>query len=425
LAVGSGASGTRGTVEIAADITTNTAYGILAFTNDSSTDTTNNKRVAQISASRNGNNNAADLHFLTNSGSSYDSRMIIDSSGNVGINTISASGPQSTFHIEQNGDDADGGFRLSRDNALASYTQYLDTSSNWNLAYGNPASDDAPTSYLTVTNGGNVGINTTSPTSVLHIRQPVDNSGLTFSHASRANEWEFELSGANNANFAFKRRLEDDTESTYYLFGTSGHFWYGGATGSSSERMRIDSDGNLLVGKTTTSFNTEGMILYGTSGSGSRVNITNTGNKTLNLNRLSSHGVLVEFYKDGSSVGSISTNANSLPSDRNFKKNIKDLQLGLSFISSLQPVTYNYKMDDDSDPIMTGLIAQDVEDALSAAGVEPNSMTLLQHNPVDDEKESDYQMDYSKLIPVLTKAIQEQQAIIEDLQTRLSALEAN
>jgi len=143
--------------------------------------------------------------------------------------------------------------------------------------------------------------------------------------------------------------------------------------------MTLDTTGNLLVGKSTTAFGTEGMVLYGSGDvSGSRINITNTGNKSLNINRLSDHGILVEFYKDGTPVGSISTNANSLPSDRNFKKNVKDLQLGLSFISSLKPVTYNYKMDDDSDPIMTGLIAQDVETALEAVGVEANSMTLLQ-----------------------------------------------
>ena len=85
LAIGSSASGTRGTIEVTSNITTNTAYGILAFTNDSSTDTTNNKRVAQINATRNGNNNTADLDFITNDGSSYATRMQISASGDVGI----------------------------------------------------------------------------------------------------------------------------------------------------------------------------------------------------------------------------------------------------------------------------------------------------------------------------------------------------
>jgi hypothetical protein len=90
--------------------------------------------------------------------------------------------------------------------------------------------------------------------------------------------------------------------------------------------------------------------------------------------------------------------------------------LGLNFISSLEPVTYNYKIDDDGAPVMAGLIAQDVEIALSAAGVEANSMTLLQHNPTEDEKESDYQLDYLKLVPVLINAVKELTERLEQLE---------
>ena len=114
-------------------------------------------------------------------------------------------------------------------------------------------------------------------------------------------------------------------------------------------------------------------------------------------------------------MGSISTNANSLPSDRNFKTNINDLTLGLDFVTSLKPVTYNYKIDDEGSPVMSGLIAQDVEESLDAAGVEKNSMTMLQHEPTDDEQQSDYQMDYLKLVPVLINAIKELQAEVAAL----------
>jgi hypothetical protein len=150
------------------------------------------------------------------------------------------------------------------------------------------------------------------------------------------------------------------------------------------------------------------------------------------LNRLGGHGTLVTFMSGTSTVGTISTNANSLPSDRNFKTNINALTLGLDFVASLKPVTYNYKIDEAGDPAMAGLIAQDVEQSLNEAGVAKNSMTMLQHKPLDDEKQSDYQMDYLKLVPVLINAIKEQQATIEsqataitDLTTRLTALENN
>jgi hypothetical protein len=87
-------------------------------------------------------------------------------------------------------------------------------------------------------------------------------------------------------------------------------------------------------------------------------------------------------------------------------------------------VTYNYKLDEEGQPVMTGLIAQEVEESLTAAGVEKNSMTLLQHTPTDDVKESDYQMDYLKLVPILINSIKEQQTLIETLETRIAALEA-
>ena len=197
--------------------------------------------------------------------------------------------------------------------------------------------------------------------------------------------------------------------ATALTFGTSSS---GSAT--AVEAMRIDASGNLLVGKTDTSIGVAGSRFI----SNGQVQATASGQEVLLLNRLSSDGELLNFRKDGTTVGSISTNANSLPSDRNFKKNIENLSLGLNFISSLEPVTYNYKIDDDGAPVMAGLIAQDVETALTAEGVEANSMTLLQHKPTEDVKESNYQMDYLKLVPVLINAVKE-------LTERLEQLESN
>jgi hypothetical protein len=185
--------------------------------------------------------------------------------------------------------------------------------------------------------------------------------------------------------------------------------------------MNIDSGGSLLVGKTSTNVAIGGCRL----GSFGAILTRTDGSEPLRVNRVGSDGFIIKLDKNGTTVGSISTNANSLPSDRNFKKNIEKLSLGLNFISSLEPVTYNYKIDDDGAPVMAGLIAQDVETALTAEGVEANSMTMLQHKPLDDEKQSDYQMDYLKLVPVLINAIQEQQATIEALTQRIQTLENN
>ena len=68
-----------------------------------------------------------------------------------------------------------------------------------------------------------------------------------------------------------------------------------------SERMRIDSSGNVLVGKDSDAFSAAGTVIR----SSGVVNITRSGANTLNLNRLSSDGSILDFYKDGAQVGSI------------------------------------------------------------------------------------------------------------------------
>ena len=71
--------------------------------------------------------------------------------------------------------------------------------------------------------------------------------------------------------------------------------------------MRIDSSGNLLVGKTSTAFGTAGAALYA-SGDNDFVNDGNV----MSLNRLSSDGSIVTFYKNSSAVGSIGTEGGDL-----------------------------------------------------------------------------------------------------------------
>ena len=145
---------------------------------------------------------------------------------------------------------------------------------------------------------------------------------------------------------------------------------------------------------------------------------------TIFANR-NSHGEIIRFIKDGSYVGSVSTNANSLPSDKNFKKNISDLDLGLSLVNKLKPSQFNYKIDDPNTPIMYGLIAQELEESLTSEGVSKNSTQLIQHHPTDNDKESDYDVDYGKLTPVLINAIKELSTEIETLKAEVAALKSS
>ena len=81
---------------------------------------------------------------------------------------------------------------------------------------------------------------------------------------------------------------------------------------------------------------------------------------------------------------------------------------GLEVINKLNPVAYNWKADGKADE---GLIAQEVKE--------------LVPNAVSGSEEDMYQMDYSKLVTHLVKAVQEQQEQIESLKSEIANLKEN
>ena len=74
---------------------------------------------------------------------------------------------------------------------------------------------------------------------------------------------------------------------------------------------------------------------------------------------------------------------------------------------------------------MYGLIAQDVETALNDAGVAQNTAAILQYEEKNDEKDSDYSLDYTKLTPILINAVKELSTEIESLKSEIAALKSS
>lgn len=95
-------------------------------------------------------------------------------------------------------------------------------------------------------------------------------------------------------------------------------------------------------------------------------------------------------------------------SDRRLKRDIETLPYGLKEILKLQPKAYNWKSRETKYKSL-GLIAQDVQPIIN---------TIVHQN---DDAEKTLSISYTELIPVLTKAIQEQQEIIENLRGELKA----
>ena len=359
---------------------------------------------------------AGSMLFKTSNASSASAeRMRIDSSGRVGIGTASPSeeleiaSSSPTIRLTDTDDSTYGSVSynvgallLGGDNTtIRCYT--------------------AGSERMRILADGKVGIGTTSPEYNLDVTA-ADNVTTTTAISVQNSSRNYGL--GLGAYTLTNRNIGGSATTVDYTFDIGGDALF---KTNNSERFRIDQSGNIGLRATAN-------VVSSTSGSGAWVSTgnyvaiarqgTSSAHPALYLNQTGVTGQVLQFRKDGTSVGSISTNGSSLPSDRNFKRNIESLDLGLDFVASLNPVTYNYKLDEEGQPVMTGLIAQEVEESLTAAGVEKNSMTLLQHTPTDDVKESDYQMDYLKLVPILINSIKEQQTLIESLTDRIAALEA-
>jgi hypothetical protein len=80
---------------------------------------------------------------------------------------------------------------------------------------------------------------------------------------------------------------------------------------SATERLRIDSSGNLLVGKTSDNFTIEGFSArQNASAAAANVTMTRDSDHALAVNRLTNDGDLVKFYKNSTTVGSIGVDNN-------------------------------------------------------------------------------------------------------------------
>jgi hypothetical protein len=193
-----------------------------------------------------------------------------------------------------------------------------------------------------------------------------------------------------------------------------------------TERARITSDGNLLVGTTTALAgivsDPVGTSIYGSNvgdSKGAAIFTRNSASPVLYLNNKTAGGGLVQFYNGGTAVGSITSNGTTTnyntSSDYRLKENVAPMQDALATVAQLNPVTYTW-IADGSDG--QGFIAHELQ------AVVPDCVTG-EKDAVDAEGNPQYQgVDTSFLVGILTKAIQEQQALITALTARVAALEA-
>jgi hypothetical protein len=184
---------------------------------------------------------------------------------------------------------------------------------------------------------------------------------------------------------------------------------------ATSSSVQLYSTGGFSVGYTTdpgaNNLSVSGGIWIGQTSSpnGNVLDVKAAGEVSALNRNTSSDGVIIRYQKQGSTVGYISTNTYSLPSDSRIKKNIENINLGLDFINSLRPVQYNTIFQDPKNESRKnfGLIAQEVEQTLAKFNKTTNDVTFLEKFEEYEEGESQYGLGYQNLVPVLIQAIQE------------------
>jgi archaellum component FlaC len=101
-------------------------------------------------------------------------------------------------------------------------------------------------------------------------------------------------------------------------------------------------------------------------------------------------------------------------SDERLKEDIQPIDSALDVVSNMNPVTYKYKEDYNSDrSVQTGFIAQELNEALDGQVYKEGIV----------KTDSEYMsVAYQSIIPLLTKAIQEQQVMINELKKEIDKL---
>ena len=158
-------------------------------------------------------------------------------------------------------------------------------------------------------------------TNVFTMYHDAANSALAFyDNANTSERMRIDASGNVKINAAGSLLIRDDGT----FIKESGGLQIGNTSGTgttrpilfyteSAERMRIDSSGNLLVGKTSSSFDTQGVAFRGSPDVGaSGATFTRDDDNVAAFNRLNSDGSILTLNKDGASVGSIGTSGGDL-----------------------------------------------------------------------------------------------------------------
>ena len=275
-------------------------------------------------------------------------------------------------------------------------------------------------SHFVVDKSGKCGIGTTAPLRQLHIENTSANSEIAFTAATN---------GVSSVLFG-----DGQTGTDVYR----GYVQY-----NHTDDKMLFGVGSAYTMSLNTASNTFGLdyITY-SSPYGMRVRANGSYSHQEGI-VLSTHGNALRWKAnmDGSSsqVGAANATAFNATSDYRLKENIEDLADGITKVKQLQPREFNW-ISDETKTLEDGFIAHEVATVVPSVvrgskdevvvwqeGEELPDGVSLGDNKLDDDGNTipEYQgIEYGKLVPVLTKALQEAIAKIETLETENTAIKA-
>ena len=341
-------------------------------------------------------------------------RLTIDSSGNVGIGTSS---PSNILHISASApiirltDTDTSAYGLvsasATDGSLILEADAGNTVANSDMIFRVDGSEG-----MRIDSSGNVGIGTTSPSDYYADNLVVNaqnEGGITLIGTSAHENYLMWADGTSGTD-RYSGYLSYNHSSNFMRFATNG----------GSERMRIDSSGNVHVGKTTSSNTTAGTSLLEDGRFAFIVDQGSGGQEVGVINNQTSGTYVIDFRQADTDVGRIRVTASATEyqtsSDYRLKENVEYDWDATTRLNELKPARFSWIANPDVGTV-DGFLAHEVSDIV------PESIGG-EKDEVDNDGNPVYQgIDQSKLVPLLTKALQEANARIDDLTTRLEALE--
>ena len=194
---------------------------------------------------------------------------------------------------------------------------------------------------------------------------------------------------------------------------------------ATSNALTIDTSENVFVTKTVTDATVVGWS-FGSDGRGTQVFDFSGSNEALILNNTnaSESTYVIDFRQQGTDSGRIRVLANSVEyqtsSDYRLKENVIYDWDAIPRLKELKPVRFNW-IKDSTNTVIDGFIAHETQEVVpESVGGDKDEVYPEGHEKAGEPK---YQgIDQSKLVPLLAKAMIEQQEIIEQLQADVAEL---